>query len=416
MIEERKDVVARKKKLLVMDVEGTLFRASVQIEGTEYPSTLWQPIAIALGEAAREEERKTHEKWERKDYASYMDWVKDTIEIHRKYGLKQDVFDALVASAQYTDGVEEFFAKLNRDVWVPVLISGGFQNLIRRAQNELNIEYGFGACEYSFDKYGYLESYNLHPCDFEGKVKYLNNLLREHNLDQRTDWVFVGDGKNDVPIARQAPRAFGINPHEDLRRQVQSMIEIESFTELLPYLKEVETAIFQASSAPISVQGQGVVQAQQGREDTLHQQIIKLKRENWALKQKLNKKSGTRKVNLVAVRKSDYENTSREDLKTLLTQLRVAFIGLDENQAAFRELSKLEELRLVSGTDNNTDTTFLKQIDFVFIYKNYVSHSAMNHYLAKHPDIPRCLLGEPRNTGLLQCAMANVLYRFIYKC
>ena len=413
--------MVRNKKLLVMDVEGTLFQASVQIEGTEYPSTLWQPIAIALGEQAKEEEQQTHEKWDRKDYENYMAWVRDTIEIHKKYGLKQDVFDALVAKAQYTEGVQEFFEELNRDVWIPVLISGGFQNLIRRAQNELNIEYGFGACEYIFDKYGYLEAYNLHPCDFDGKVKYLKNLLREYRLDLRTDWVFVGDGKNDVPIAKQAPKAFGIHPHKDLCAQVPDLIEIHSFMELLPYLKQMEAAPTQTDITPTSRKVRTVAKAAQRGGTSLQQQIVNLKRQNWSLKEQLNKKAGKdrkaeeKKLNQIPVRASDYENTSRTDLKTLLTQLRVAFIGLDEDQYTFRELSKIENLRVISGTDNNADSSFLNQVDFIFIYKDYASHSAINHFLVSHPDIPRCLLKEQRNMGLLQCAMANVLYRYIYK-
>lgn len=55
-------------KLLVMDVEGTLFKATMKIDGTDYPSTMWQPIAYALGEAAMEEERRSHEKWDNLEY------------------------------------------------------------------------------------------------------------------------------------------------------------------------------------------------------------------------------------------------------------------------------------------------------------------------------------------------------------
>ncbi len=45
-------------KLLVMDVEGTLFKATMKIDGTDYPSTMWQPIAYALGEAAMKKSEK----------------------------------------------------------------------------------------------------------------------------------------------------------------------------------------------------------------------------------------------------------------------------------------------------------------------------------------------------------------------
>lgn len=171
-------------KLLVMDVEGTLFKATMKIDGTDYPSTMWQPIAYALGEAAMEEDRRSHEKWDNLEYKNYMEWVKATIDIHKKYSLRKETFDSLIQKAEYSEGVVEFFNRLNRTEWVPVLISGGFQNLIRRAQNELDIEYGFGACEYHFDDYGYLESYNLQPSDFDGKTKFIDNLIREFKLNR----------------------------------------------------------------------------------------------------------------------------------------------------------------------------------------------------------------------------------------
>ena len=62
-------------KLLVFDVEGTIFEAKYKIEGTDYSSTLWQPIAHSLGEAAEQEEKETHIKWENKEYSNYMEWV-----------------------------------------------------------------------------------------------------------------------------------------------------------------------------------------------------------------------------------------------------------------------------------------------------------------------------------------------------
>lgn len=150
-----------KKRFLVMDVEGTIFKATFKLHGVDYKSTLWQPIARELGDAAMDEENNMAQKYEQGGYDTYLDWVKATIDMHKRYSLKKDVFDRLVDSAEYNTGVEEFFDNLNRNEWIPVLISGGFQNLIRRAENELDIEYGFGACEYYFDDRGYLVSHNI---------------------------------------------------------------------------------------------------------------------------------------------------------------------------------------------------------------------------------------------------------------
>jgi len=222
-----------KKKLLVCDVEGTIFKATFRLEGAEYASTMWQPIAEVLGKSPKEFE--THQKWERGEYESYIDWVKDSIDIHMKAGLTESAFNNLINAAEYNEGVESFFSLLNRNEWVPVLISGGFQNLVDRAMKELDIDYGFGACKYFFDNYGYLEKYTLQHSDFGGKVSFLKTLPEY----LENDWIFVGDGKNDVPIASLATKAFGINPHEELRA-VKGLTEIESFIDLLPILKEME--------------------------------------------------------------------------------------------------------------------------------------------------------------------------------
>jgi len=191
-------------KLLVCDVEGTIFKASYRIDGTQYASTMWQPLAARLGEGAIQAEKETHEKWEKGHYRNYSEWVEATIAIHKDFSLHRDTFHGLIAEAEYHDGVEEFFKGLDRKKYIPVLVSGGFQELITRAQKELKINHGFGACEYFFDDIdGRLSGHSLKPCDFEGKYHYVENLFKTYNITNR-DWVFVGDGKNDVPIARKA--------------------------------------------------------------------------------------------------------------------------------------------------------------------------------------------------------------------
>lgn len=404
-------------KLLVMDVEGTLFQATMQIDGTEYPSTMWQPIAYKLGEAAVEEEKRSHEKWERKEYSNYLEWVRDSIDIHRRYGLREEVFQGLIQAARYNPGVVEFFSRLDRSEWVPVLISGGFQNLIRRAQNELDIDYGFGACEYYFDRDGYLEHYNLQPSDFDGKTKYLDNMLREFKLNKAKDWVFVGDGRNDVPIARQAPRAFGIHPHPDLKA-VDGLVEISSFLELLPYLEEMGK---EPESRPRTGRVPRVKTPRMAKDDTaqLQAQIVRLKTEVRRLKQKQNERRGReearQKYVRIPVQELDYETTPRKALTDLLTGLQVTFIGLDETCATFRWLSGIPGLRVLPGTDKGLDAKAVTNSDFVFLYKNYAAHSAVWHALEQCAGMPCCFLKEHNNEYLLENAMANVLYRYIYK-
>lgn len=406
-----------KKRFLVMDVEGTIFKATFKLHGVDYKSTLWQPIARELGDAAMDEENIMAQKYEQGGYNTYLDWVKATIDMHKRYSLKKDVFDRLVDSAEYNTGVEEFFDNLNRNEWIPVLISGGFQNLIRRAENELDIEYGFGACEYYFDDRGYLVSHNIQPCDFEGKIKFLDTLLADMKMNKKTDWVFVGDGKNDVPIAKVAPKAFGINPHDDMKK-INGLIEIHSFMDLLPYLNEIA----HGDSSNISDnEATKEKKLSKPKDDIsrLHRRIAELKKQNRELKQKINDQAfrDQRRDNVnryeIEVNDIDYKKTPKKELSELIKGLKIVFIGLNEHYESYHRISARKDITIIPAGKNNFDQRIISNADFLFIYKNCISHSDVFHAFSGSVP-PYCLLSEPTNQEMLENAMANVLYRFLY--
>lgn len=217
-------------KLLVFDVEGTLFKTTIKLPGTNLDSTIWQSLAKALGAGAIEEEVETHNKWKNKEYSSYLDWMKETIAIHRKYNLRQSLFEQVISSAQYNEGVVETIKSIDRSKYEIVMVTGGFRELTIRAQKDLNIIHSFAACEYFFDDDGILCAFNLLPCDFEGKIDFINLMLREYKINSQ-DWIFIGDGANDVPIAQHAPISIGYRPHCDLTGVVD--YKIDHFDELL---------------------------------------------------------------------------------------------------------------------------------------------------------------------------------------
>jgi phosphoserine phosphatase len=223
-------------KLLVLDVEGTIFESAVKLPGTNISSTIWQGIAHALGPEAIEREVATHALWEKSAYKSYLEWMEDTIRIHQEFRLRKDQFFALIDAAQYSEGVTAVLPQINRDKFTPLLISGGFRELARRAQADFAIRHAFAACEYIFGSEGEISGYNLLPCDFEGKIDFIRLMLRELRLGPQ-DWVFVGDGVNDVPIACAAPLSVGFRPHPKL--STVTTYSIESFRELPALLRDV---------------------------------------------------------------------------------------------------------------------------------------------------------------------------------
>jgi len=220
-------------KLLVLDVEGTLYRTSIRLPGTSIDSTIWQAIANELGPQAIAEEVQTHQKWHRGEYRSYLDWMKDTIHIHQRYGLTASLFKKLIDGAEYNDDVPGTLARIDRSRYEILLISGGFRELAARAQIDFSIRHAFAACEYIFDRQEQLIGYNLLPCDFQGKIDFIQLMIREYGLSN-ADWVFVGDGVNDVPIARIAPTSIAYAAHKDLKAVASH--SITSFRTLLDLL------------------------------------------------------------------------------------------------------------------------------------------------------------------------------------
>jgi phosphoserine phosphatase len=225
-------------KLLVFDVEGTLYRTMVRLPGTVVDSTIWQGIAEALGPDAIAAEVRTHEKWHEGLYRSYLDWMKETIEIHKNFGLNAKLFSDLIAAAQYNEGVQETIRQIDRSEYEIVLVSGGFRELAARAQFDFDVRHAFAACEYMFDERGVLRGFNLLPCDFRGKIDFIQLMLREYGLGEK-DWVFVGDGANDVPIAEIAPLSIAYAAHDRLRAIANCTIE--NFAELSDILSNCRT-------------------------------------------------------------------------------------------------------------------------------------------------------------------------------
>jgi phosphoserine phosphatase len=56
----------------------------------------------------------------------------------------------IICSAEYNDGVTETISNLDRIRFEPVIVSGGFRELARRAQHDVRIHHAFCACKYIF--------------------------------------------------------------------------------------------------------------------------------------------------------------------------------------------------------------------------------------------------------------------------
>lgn len=223
--------------LIFFDMEGTIFR-KVSRGGSQLPS-VWTGIAEALGKQAQKDEGETLKKWDLGKYAGYVEWCEESIKVHIKHGITRELFERVIASYDYFPGVRETFAELKKRKIRTTVISGGFKAMADKAQRELKIDHAFCACEYFWADNGMLLHWNILPCDYEGKVDFMKLIMKEHGLKPE-QCAFVGDGKNDIHLAKAVGLSIAFNAADEL--QQASTFSIcqkegkEDFREILNFL------------------------------------------------------------------------------------------------------------------------------------------------------------------------------------
>ena len=212
-------------KIIFMDLEGTLFLKEHKLVSSDVAPSVWTVLANRLGTECLREEMETWARWNSGDYPGYVEWMKDTIRIHKKYRLTRDVFQEVINGVKLTPGVRKAIAKFQKNGAITAIVSGGFKALADRAQLRLRIDHALSACEYCFDKKtGRIEHFNLLPSDERGKVDFVKLIAKEHDIDLR-DCAFVGDGKNDVHLARAVGFSVAFNAQSELRKRATIMVD-----------------------------------------------------------------------------------------------------------------------------------------------------------------------------------------------
>ncbi len=212
-------------KIIFMDLEGTLLKKAIYLDNGKVPPSAWTLLAANLGPDALREEEETKDRWLRGDYGSYIGWMRDTIRIHKRYGLTADTFAQVMDTVEEMPGAREAVSLFHQRGIVTAIISGGFKALADRIQRNLKIGHALTGCEYFFSPdTGLLEHWNLLPTDYEVKVDFMRLLMREYKV-RKEECVFVGDGQNDIWMAKEVGLSIAFNAHPDLKRVCTYVID-----------------------------------------------------------------------------------------------------------------------------------------------------------------------------------------------
>jgi phosphoserine phosphatase len=210
-------------KIAFLDLEGTLLKKNTHFDDGKVAPSVWTVLADKLGPAALSEEIGTKDKWNAGKYPSYIAWMKDTVEIHKRYGLTEKVFRKAIADVEFTDGTDELFDYFKQHQIVTCIITGGFKELAERVVTRYQIDHAISACEYYFAE-GKLDHAIYFPSDYFGKVDFMKIIMREY-AQTPYDCIFIGDGKNDADLARHVATSFAFNAQSELKAVATESID-----------------------------------------------------------------------------------------------------------------------------------------------------------------------------------------------
>ncbi|ALS97173.1 HAD family hydrolase [Lacimicrobium alkaliphilum] len=225
------------------DMEGTLLKKEYSLDNGKVAPSAWTVLARKLGEQCYLEEEKTKDRWLNGEYRGYLDWMADTVEIHKKYGLRKELVDQVVEDAKLYNGAEELFKWLRENKAITVLITGGFKALADKVQRKLKINHAFSGCEYFYDENNLVEFANLLPSDNQGKASFMRQVIEEHGVSSK-DCIFIGDGMNDIYLAKEVGFSIAFNAQNELSDIASASINQGQNKENLLEIKELISSYF----------------------------------------------------------------------------------------------------------------------------------------------------------------------------
>jgi phosphoserine phosphatase len=201
-------------KIIFFDLEGTL----ILNRDHRTNSSLWGCIPQVLGEDAIKNDEKLYAKWKAGGYRNYVAWCDESMSYFRKHGLTKKIFRKLLDEAVVREGVEETIHELHKRGIVTAIVSGGFQQQAARLQIELGIKHAFTAVQIYWKDDGTVAGWNSLPGDNEGKMEFVELMRKEFGFSI-DECAFVGNGENDVHIAKHVGISFAVpDAHDALKK------------------------------------------------------------------------------------------------------------------------------------------------------------------------------------------------------
>lgn len=196
--------MAFKTRAVVFDFDGTL---TVSVDS----QTTWEKIWVLLGYSVREC-AELHRRFLHGEF-THERWCEITEEKFKARGFSERQLRRIAKGTSLIKGAVETIRHLKASGVRLYVLSGSIKQVIRECLGGLYDSFEeVKANEMTFDEFGILSKIRGTFYDFDGKARFLKQVVRENGVDP-WDVLFVGNSRNDDWASLAGVRTLCVNPH-----------------------------------------------------------------------------------------------------------------------------------------------------------------------------------------------------------
>ena len=218
-------------KLVIFDMDNVLFDTGFFETHKKVAASTWSLIYNKLN--AQKENERLMKKWASGGHKSYIEWPNEALTVFKNYGLTREIFFDVINSMPLMNGARETIEELKKKDILTAIISGSFYELGARARKELKIDFTIVTCSLIFEN-NKLKDWLILPFDYKGKVYVFNALISSLNLKPE-ECALVGDGVNDIELAKKVGLSIAFNARDELKEHCDVVIDKKDLRETLKY-------------------------------------------------------------------------------------------------------------------------------------------------------------------------------------
>lgn len=230
-----KDMPGKRKKtrVIVFDFDGTITKNATL-------KTSWERMWISCGYSV-EECRELHKAFSLGQFG-HQEWCEKTAEAFKQRGFSCRNIAEIASDIKPLDDYEEVITHLRTRGMQLFIVSGSIDALIKEVLGEriVSMFTKIQSNQMHFDQDGKLERIIGTKYDFDGKAKYIEEIIADGYSPNEI--VFFGNSFNDESVCRTGVRSICINPKQtrvyDPKCWTDEKTNVTSMKDFLQYIDE----------------------------------------------------------------------------------------------------------------------------------------------------------------------------------